>query len=124
MSLTGYYDQSYPPSLWAPGPDPGSASDDDAFTEPTITAQDIPNAAKLGPLGYVADPLTAWPTGDGIYVNVSYRFYWNGTAWQPGLAPVVGDEPTAERFEAIPVTNTPEEPEPVEPEPEPTPEQP
>jgi hypothetical protein len=122
MSLTGYYDQSYPPSLWAPGPDPGSASDDDVFTEPTITAQDALNAAKLGPLGYVADPLTAWPTGDGIYVNVSYRFYWNGTAWQPGLAPVVGDEPTTERFEAIPVTNTPEETEPnpdIEPDTEP-----
>jgi hypothetical protein len=83
---TGYYDESYPPHLWL-GDDKTKAKDDDVFFEPTITAQDAPNAAKLGPLGYVAQPTTAWPTGDGLYVNSNYRFYWTGTAWAPGLAP-------------------------------------
>ena len=31
-----------------------AAKNGDVFTEPTITASDAPNAAKLGPLGYVA----------------------------------------------------------------------
>ena len=84
---TGYYDESYPPSLWGGGPDKTNAKDDDPFFEATITAQDAPNAAKLTPLGYVASPTTPWAGGDAIFVNAIYRFYWNGTAWVAGLAP-------------------------------------
>lgn len=110
-----FYDESYPPYLWT-NPDKGTASDDDAYTDPNITAQDASNAAKLTSLGYVASPQTAWATGNGIYVNTTYRFYWTGTAWAAGLAPV--EEPAAQTFAAIPVEPPPEEPPPTEPPPE------
>lgn len=120
MSLTGYYDQSYPPSLWGggtlPSDDKTDAKDDDVFFEPTVTAQDAPNAAKLTPLGFIANPLTAWPTGAGIYVNSNYRFHWTGTAWAAGLATVVADEesqPSA--FTATPIERA-ELPEDIQPE--------
>ena len=72
-------------------PAKGSASPGDVFpTEPTITASDALNAAKLGPLGYVADPTTAWTTGQKITVN-GFDFNWSGTAWAPGAHAVAAD---------------------------------
>lgn len=65
--------------------DKGSASNGDSFTEPTVTAQDATNAAKLGPLGYVADPTTAWTSTQKITVS-SFQFHWDGTAWAAGAA--------------------------------------
>lgn len=104
--------ESYPPSVWAPpappGPDKGSASPGDVFpAEATITASDGLNAAKLGPLGYVAAPATAWTTGQQILVG-TFAFHWSGTAWAAAAA---ADEPEPEPPAA--------EPEPV-PDPEPT----
>jgi len=67
-----------------PIPVKGRAAPGDIFpTEPTITASDAPNAAKLGPLGYVADPQTAWATGEKMTVN-AFDFNWSGTAWAAG----------------------------------------
>lgn len=74
------------PQWVPPPPDPGSASPGDSFTEATVTAEDATNAAKLGPLGYVADPATAWTTGQHITVS-TFRFFWDAAAWQPGAAP-------------------------------------
>lgn len=54
--------------------------------EPTITAQDPTNAAKLGPLGYVANPATAWTAPGAITVNDTMKFHWTGTAWAEGPA--------------------------------------
>jgi hypothetical protein len=71
----------------APTPDKASASPGDVFpTEPTVTASDATNAAKLGPLGYVASPTTAWTTGQKITVN-GFDFHWSGTAWTAAAAP-------------------------------------
>jgi hypothetical protein len=68
------------------GPDRGAAAPGTVYpSEPTVTASDAPNAAKLGPLGYVAVPATVWTTGQKITVN-AFDFYWDGTAWQPGAA--------------------------------------
>lgn len=62
----------------------GKAQNGASFpNEPTVTASDAPNAAKLGPLGYVASPTSNWTTGQKITVN-SYAFNWNGTAWAAG----------------------------------------
>lgn len=92
MTLFSPYEESYPPSIYAPptpppGPDPGSASPGDVFpAEPTVTAEDATNAAKLGPLGYVADPTDPWAADDYMTVG-TFRFYWDGAAWQPGANP-------------------------------------
>lgn len=61
----------------------GAAQPGDSFTEPTVTAQDATNAAKLGPLGYVASPTSAWTGLQSITVS-GFRFFWNGTAWAAG----------------------------------------
>ena len=60
-----------------------AAKNGDVFTEATITASDSTNAAKLGPLGYVASPNTAWTTGQKITVS-TFQFNWSGTAWAAG----------------------------------------
>jgi hypothetical protein len=52
-------------------------------TEPTVTAEDAPNAAKLAGLGYVASPQTAWTGGQFITIG-TFRFNWSGTAWAAG----------------------------------------
>ena len=58
-----------------------------------IDASDTTNAQKLAGLGYTAEPSTAWPQGQFISIEdetdhtVSYKFYWDGAAWQPGVAP-------------------------------------
>lgn len=51
--------------------------------DPDITAQDSTNAAKLAGEGFVANPQTAWTTGQKITIG-TYQFSWNGTAWQAG----------------------------------------
>jgi hypothetical protein len=62
----------------------GAAKPGDVFpAEPTVTASDSTNAAKLGPLGYVANPTTAWTTGQKITVG-TYIFNWSGSAWAAG----------------------------------------
>lgn len=67
-----------------PIPNKAAAKAGDIFpNEPTVTASDAPNAAKLGPLGYVAEPQTAWTTGQQITVN-GFAFNWSGTAWAAG----------------------------------------
>lgn len=51
--------------------------------EPTLTGEDVQNAAKLEGLGYLAYPQTPWLTGQAITIG-EYQFYWDGSAWQPG----------------------------------------
>lgn len=71
----------------APGLDAGAAAPDDAFDrEPTITASDSTNAAKLAGLGYVALPQTAWTIGQSMTVG-GIEFYWDGSAWAAGASP-------------------------------------
>jgi hypothetical protein len=65
----------------------GAAKPGNVFpNEPTVTASDAPNAAKLDGLGYVADPQTPWATGEGITVN-GFAFSWDGLMWDAGMAP-------------------------------------
>lgn len=77
------------PGLEVPagGADKGSASPGDSFpNEPTVSASDSTNAAKLAGLGYVADPATAWTSGQQISVN-AFAFHWDGAAWVEGATP-------------------------------------
>jgi hypothetical protein len=60
------------------------ANPGDIFPADTdITAQDATNAAKLAGEGFVANPQTAWTTGQKITVG-TYQFNWSGTAWAAG----------------------------------------
>lgn len=73
--------------IYAEGPlvDKASSSPGDVFpAEPTVTAEDAPNAAKLAGLGYVAFPTTAWTTGQAITIG-TFKFNWDGTAWAAGI---------------------------------------
>lgn len=59
----------------------------DVFTaEPTVTAQDSTNAAKLAGLGYAPADAAAWAAGEFFTVGI-YQFHWDGTAWVAGPAP-------------------------------------
>jgi len=51
--------------------------------DPDITAQDATNAAKLAGEGFVANPQTAWTTGQKMTVG-TFQFNWSGTAWAAG----------------------------------------
>ena len=64
---------------------PSDARPTDAFPVgfPTIVAQDATNAARLGPLGFVAVPTTNWTTGQSISVS-GFLFNWSGAAWAAG----------------------------------------
>ena len=84
------YDANPNPTWGETGPSPlnkAAAGPGQSFpSEPTVTASDAANAAKLTPLGYVAAPTSAWTTGQKIRVG-AYDFYWTGTAWAAGGAP-------------------------------------
>jgi hypothetical protein len=80
-----------------PAPVKGQAKPGDVFpNEPTITASDTANAAKLAGLGYVAVPTTAWTAGQHITVN-GFDFTWGGTFWvagSPAAVSVTGIDPS------------------------------
>jgi hypothetical protein len=63
----------------------GAAAPGNVFATgfPTIVASDATNAARLGPLGFVAAPQTAWTTGQKITVS-GFDFNWSGAAWAAG----------------------------------------
>ena len=84
--LIGPYAFTWYGTAWGPGvmPDKGAAAPGDVFpTEPTVTASDPTNAAKLASLGYIAVPTTAWASGEKITVG-TFDFNWSGTAWAEG----------------------------------------
>jgi hypothetical protein len=82
--LADPYQLLFKKDTFATGIVKGAAEPGDVFpAEATVTASDSTNAAKLGPLGYVALPLTAWLTGQKITVG-AFDFNWSGSAWAAG----------------------------------------
>ena len=71
-----------------PGPDKGAVDPGDVFpAEPTITASDSTNAAKLLPLGYIAAVgAVMWTFGQKMTVG-TFDFYWAASNWAPGAKP-------------------------------------
>jgi hypothetical protein len=76
-----------PPSSNEPmlvSPQPNSVFVGSVFPSyPTITASDSTNAARLAPLGFVAQPQTAWSTGQSFTVG-GFQFHWTGSAFAAG----------------------------------------
>lgn len=97
--LLGYYDASYPPSLWGGGgeADKAKVKPGDFYpAEATITASDQANADKLAALGYVVDPATVpWQKDASFKIEqpafpddpvYAYSFHW-ATASTDALLP-------------------------------------
>lgn len=87
--LVGYYDTSYPPSLWAPpAPEPIPPTGATAGTPGSFTPTgcDIPaNITALRTLGALGNT-TAWTTGQYVVLGDASNAYWNGTLWAVGIA--------------------------------------
>jgi hypothetical protein len=84
----GYYDQSLPPSLYAPPVVPATgatAGIPGTFTPPGST----PPADVAGMAGLVASPTSAWTTGQYVQTGTAGtggRAHWSGTGWVAGAA--------------------------------------
>lgn len=103
--LAGYYDQSYPASIWEqPTPPTGvTAGTPGSFTP---AGSDVPaNLAALQALGALGQT-TAWATGQYVVLGDASNAHWNGTAWIAGIA-AAAEEPI---FAAIPVEESTDEP--------------
>lgn len=93
-------DNSIGPGFTGEGEEKAAAQPGDTFSaEPTVTAEDDTNAAKLSGLGYIASPTTAWSAGQSITLGV-HEFTWNGTAWQAGKMPIRSAASPGDRFPA------------------------
>jgi hypothetical protein len=125
--LVGYYEESYPPSILnystgATAGIPGTWTP--ANSIPPDTVQDLITGHWVT---VVASPATPWTTGQYVQTATegpAGRATWTGTNWVGGAAPLAGESETPTTFKAIPVSETPTEPETPEPEPVPEPEEP
>jgi hypothetical protein len=94
MTRPGYYDQSYPPSIYAPPEPPvvpatgATAGIPGAWTPAGSTPP--ADVAALQGSGIVASPATPWTTGQYVQtatIGLPGRACWTGTDWVGGAAP-------------------------------------
>lgn len=89
--IAGYYDTSYPPSLWETVPPPPLATGATAGIPGTFTPGGSRPPATAGELaGIVASPTSLWTVGQYVSLNnppTNTHYHWNGTAWAIGDAP-------------------------------------
>lgn len=84
-----YWDQSYPPSIYAAPVVPATgatAGIPGTFTPPGST----PPANVAGMAGITASPATPWTTGQFVQTGTAGaagRSSWSGTDWVGGAAP-------------------------------------
>jgi hypothetical protein len=82
----GYFDQSYPPSLWGGGTI--TATGATAGTPGTFTPAGAAAPATGGAVASLpATPATAWTTGQWVQAANGDQRWWNGVAWVVGKAP-------------------------------------
>lgn len=91
MVMRGYYEQSYPPSVFAPPPVVVPATGATAGIPGVFTpAGSTPPANLAGMAGLVATPATPWTTGQYVQTGTAGaagRATWSGTDWVGGAAP-------------------------------------
>jgi hypothetical protein len=117
MTDTGYYDQSYPPSILnystgATAGIPGTWTP--AGSIPPDNLYDLSSGHWVE---VVANPQTQWTTGQYMNLPDGTRATWAGTNWVGGVAPLsetteTPPEPEPESaplFEAIPVESPPDD---------------
>lgn len=89
MTQAGYYDQSYPPSLFGPPVVPATgatAGIPGTWTPPGSTPP--ADVASIGAV--VASPATPWTSGQYVQtgtIGLPGRASWSGTSWVGGAAP-------------------------------------
>jgi hypothetical protein len=92
VTRAGYYESSYPPSLWQDTTPPAvpatgaTAGIPGTWTPPGCT----PPASASGAGGVTASPATPWTTGQfmqGTLAGAAGRMTWSGTGWVGGVAP-------------------------------------
>src|SRR5690349_24667463 len=95
----GYYEASYPPSLFAP-PAPqatgATAGIPGSWTPPGSRVP--PDLAAVSSWGVVASPATPWTTGQYVQTGTAGaagRACWTGTGWVGGAAPLSQAEVSA-----------------------------
>jgi hypothetical protein len=99
MTRAGYYEASYPPSLFAPPLPPATgatAGIPGTWTPPG--SQVPPNLAAVTSWGIVASPATAWTSGQFVQTGTAGaagRATWTGSAWVGGAAPLSQAEVSA-----------------------------
>ncbi len=105
MTRAGYYEASYPPSLWAPPPPRATgatAGIPGTFTPPG--SQVPPDLAAMSSWGIVASPATPWTTGQFVQTGTAGaagRASWSGTNWVGGAAPLTAGEVSAMTVDAV-----------------------
>lgn len=96
MTAPGYYEQSYPPSVWAPPepPEPPAATGATAGTPGTFTPAGSTPPANLAALeGVVAPtPATAWTAGQFVVLGDGSYAHWDGDSWESGATPAAEPE--------------------------------
>lgn len=90
MSL-GYWDESYPPSVYGPPPVVVPATGATAGIPGSFTpAGSTPPANVAGMAGLTATPATPWTTGQFVQtgtIGAAGRATWAGSSWVGGVAP-------------------------------------
>ena len=92
MTAPGYYDQSYPPSLWEDTTPPVvPATGATAGIPGTWTPPGSTPPASVATIGAVtASPTTPWTTGQFVQTataGAAGRATWSGSGWVGGVAP-------------------------------------
>src|SRR4051812_16203149 len=89
---TGYYDGSYPPSVYAKPATGATAGTPGTFTP----AGSKPPATVAAMTGIIASPATPWTSGQYVQTGTagaSGRTSWSGTSWVGGAAPLARTAP-------------------------------
>jgi hypothetical protein len=96
VSVSTWFDESYPPSVLNPPPPVvlptgATAGTPGAWTPP---GSDVPSSlAEANALGLSLGP--AWTGGAYVPLDPAGSVYWNGTAFELGVAPALDDEAQA-----------------------------
>ena len=108
---TGYYDGSYPPSVYAPPVVPATGANagiPGTWTPPGSTPPaDLPT---LQGGSVVASPATAWTSGQYVQTGTAGaagRATWTGSGWVGGAAPLTA------KTKSTKTKSTPPEPDPT-----------
>lgn len=109
IDLRGYYEESYPPSIYGPPPQPIAATGATAGTPGTFTPAGATPPANLAAMaGIVATPATAWTTGQRVVMGDANQVYWDGAAWSPGVGTVAASDEGSEDPDPIVVDIVPD----------------